>query len=62
MKENNADAWIIAFAKAHGHTIVTNEKFQLKIRDKISIPNACKYYNIPYIDLFNMLKRLGFKM
>ncbi len=58
---DNADAWIIAFANTKNLTIVTHEKYNPDIKRKIPIPNVCEAFNIQYIDLYQMLKDLGFK-
>lgn len=57
----SADAWLIAHAKARGLIVVTHEVFDPNIKRKIPIPNVCKAFNVPYIDTFNMLRRLGVK-
>ena len=63
MKENNADAWLIAYALSNpvNFEIVTFEKENNQIKRKIPIPNVCKAFNIKYCDLFQMLKNLNFK-
>ena len=64
MKENNADTWLIAYAltKPGNFKIVTFEKENNQIKRKIPIPNVCKAFNIKYCDLFQMLKKLEFKL
>lgn len=62
LEEENADAWIIAFAKTYNFTVVTDEKYNPKTRKKILIPVVCLYYKIPYLDTFTMLKKLNFKL
>lgn len=62
MKENNADTWLIAFAKTHNYTIVTNESLNPEIKKKIPIPNVCIHYNIQYVNIFDMLRKLNFKI
>lgn len=57
----NADAWIISFAKVYNYIIVTQEVFDLNIKKKIPIPNVCNEYNIKFIDTFQMLRELNFK-
>jgi hypothetical protein len=37
-----ADGWLVAFAKAKGYVVVTNEKFEAAVRRRVKIPNACK--------------------
>lgn len=42
-----ADPFVIACAKIHGGTVVTEEKFK---PNAAKIPNVCKYYGIECID------------
>jgi hypothetical protein len=58
-KEGNADAWLVAYAKAKGGVVVTHEKYDPKIKRKIKIPNVCRAFGITYIDTFDMLRQLG---
>lgn len=53
-----ADCWLMASAKAHGHTVVTLEAFNVDIRKSIKIPNVCQHFSIPYVNTFVMLKAL----
>jgi hypothetical protein len=57
--ENEADAWVIAFAKAAGAVVVTHEKPIKDIRRRVPIPNVCNALKIPYIDTFDLLRKLG---
>lgn len=56
---DRADAWIIAYAKANGHTVVTHEKFKPNIRRKVLILNVCNQFQIKSINTFQMLRDLG---
>lgn len=58
----NADAWLVAYAKARGGVVVTNEKLDVNIRRRIKIPNACQAFAIPYVDVFQMLRALGIRL
>ena len=64
MNERNADTWLVAFALTNPeeYMIVTFEKEDKHIKRKIPIPNACVEHNIKYVDLFQMLKDLHFKL
>jgi len=64
MKEDNADPWLIAFASVEcgKYTIVTFEKLNINKKNKIPIPNVCNYLKIDYCNLFEMLKKLNFKL
>lgn len=51
-----ADSYLVATALAEGHTVVTRERPSDSKR-KIKIPNACVGLNVPYMDVFEMLRR-----
>lgn len=53
------DAWLIAYAKATGKTLVTHETFNPEIKRKVPIPNVCRAFDVTYIDTFEMLTALG---
>ncbi|BCW92316.1 MAG: twitching motility protein PilT [Thermoanaerobaculum sp.] len=61
-KADNADPWLVAYAVAERCVVVTNEKFDAKIRRSIKIPNVCQAFNVQYVDLFEMLRRLGLRL
>lgn len=51
-----ADYYLIAQAHAHGHVVVSHEKFDANIRKKVKIPNVCKGLGVRCISNFEMLK------
>jgi hypothetical protein len=53
-----ADGWLAAFAKAHGHTLVTHEEFAATAKKRVPLPNVCKQFRIEYQDTFVMLREL----
>jgi len=53
-----SDSWLVAFAKAYDNVLVTQEK-PSKTKAKVPIPNLCEQFNVPYVDTFQMLRRLG---
>jgi len=59
---NCADPWLVAKAKTLTDeieiTVVTHETFDPHIRKKIKLPDICKYFNIPYINTFDALRKL----
>ena len=59
---NGADGWLIAYAKVNDCIVVTQEKFHPDIRRKVPIPNVCKEFEVEYINLFEMLRRLRFRV
>lgn len=61
-KAENADAWLVAFAYVNGCIVVTHERFDKNINRRIPIPNVCTAFNIPYKDLFDMLRALNVRL
>jgi len=49
-----ADYWLVAFALAHGHTVVTHE-VPSDSRRKIKIPTACVGLNVRFMTPYGML-------
>ncbi len=60
MRQDNADAWVLAFAHANGFRIVTHEVYDSNIKKRIPIPNVCQDFNIQNCDTFEMLRNLQF--
>ena len=58
----NADAWLVAYAKANGCVVVTLEQFNPDIKRQIPIPNVCQAFDVPYVGTFQMLRDLGVKL
>ncbi len=67
----NADPWVIAQAKANELIVVTAEarnpnesinKATYKINGRIKIPNVCEKLDIPWIDTFELLRRLDVRL
>lgn len=58
----NADAWLVAYAKATGGVVVTNERLDPNIRRRIKIPNGCQALAVNYVDVFQMLRALGLRL
>jgi hypothetical protein len=50
-----ADYWLVAFAVAHGHTVVTHE-VPANSPKKIKIPNACVGLGIRFMTPYQMLR------
>lgn len=61
MQSDNADAWVVAFAKVNTLTVVTHEIYNAAIQRKLPIPNVCKAFNILYCNTFDMLRNLNFQ-
>lgn len=58
---SGADGWLIAYAKVKGYVLVTHEVLAPDAKIKIHIPNVCKEFDVPYVDTFEMLRKLGVK-
>lgn len=61
-EKTNADAWVVAYAKAYGCIVVTHERSYLNIKRRIPIPNICQALGVQYIDTFEMMRKLGIKL
>ena len=59
---SNADAWLIAYAKAEGGPLVTRESYNCEKRNWILIPVACEAFSVHYVNTFDMLRQLGVKL
>ena len=53
---HGADPYLIAYATAHNHTVVTCEGNDPARRNKVLIPVVCDGLNVPCITLFDMLR------
>lgn len=56
---DDADGWLVAYAKARGCVVVTREKFEQDIKHNVKIPNICRAFDVECIDTFKMLRELG---
>jgi hypothetical protein len=56
----NADAWVLAYAKANDCILVTTESPKRDAKRIIPIPNVCEAFSIEYCDTFEMLTELEF--
>ncbi len=55
---SGADPWLIAKAMHTGATVVTHEVYQPAIRRKVSIPNVCAHFSVPWMNTFELLSTL----
>ena len=53
-----ADGWVIAYAKANGLVVVTDEEYAPDARKKVPIPNVCLEFDVEYCNTFEMLRDL----
>jgi hypothetical protein len=61
-----ADPWLIAAAKTLNGTVVTFEHphpslNKINTTDRIKIPDICNAVGVPWINLFDMMRRLKFR-
>lgn len=56
-----ADSWICALALAYGYTVVTQEDYQPDAKKIVKIPNICREFNIPYINLLQFVREIGIR-
>lgn len=59
---DNADAWVVAYARTKGCFVVTHEQLAPDVRRKIPIPNVCQQFGVQYTDTFQMLRDLGVRL
>jgi hypothetical protein len=55
----DADAWLIAYAKAKDLTLVTHEGSNPDSKAKIFIPDVCAAFDMRSIDSFAMLEQMS---
>jgi len=55
---DNADAWVVAYAKANNCVVVTHEGDQPKAIKNIPIPNVCKAFDVRYTGIYKMLREI----
>jgi hypothetical protein len=53
----NADGWLVAYAKAYGLAVVTHEVLSNGVK-RVKIPNVCDQFGVEYFDTFDMLEDL----
>jgi len=54
-----ADGWLVAYAGEHGLTIVTQEVSAPESKKEVKITDMCDAFEVPCIDTFEMLEKLG---
>jgi len=55
----SADYWLIAYALAHSHTVVTRETSDPNSKKKVKIPDACLGVGVPCKSPFDLLEDEG---
>ncbi|MDX2559346.1 DUF4411 family protein [Streptomyces sp. TX20-6-3] len=53
---NTADFYLVAYARAHQHTLVTHEQSRPDSRKRVLIPDACQALGVVYANPFVMLR------
>jgi hypothetical protein len=61
MQTDNADPWVVAYAKVNGCVVVTHEVLEPDIKKKVKIPNVCQAVGVSYLNTFDMLRVLRIK-
>ncbi|MFK4850188.1 DUF4411 family protein [Microbacterium sp. ZW T6_19] len=51
-----ADYQLVAFARTHGHTVVTMERSEPQRKSKVKIPDVCNAHGITWTTPFQMLR------
>ena len=60
---DGADPWMVAYARAHGGTVITLEAGAVPGRTpKVKLPIICDYFGVEWDSLFEMLDRLGMRL
>ncbi|MEM4218209.1 MAG: DUF4411 family protein [Candidatus Methanomethylicaceae archaeon] len=59
---DNADAWVVAYARAKNCVVVTQEAPAPQARHKIKLPDVCRGFNVQCIDTFEMMRRLRIRL
>lgn len=62
MNAEEADAWLVAFAKKHSHPLVTNERSEPASKKSVKIPDACAPIGVRYVLPMDMFRELGEKI
>src|SRR5690625_4014995 len=58
---NNADAWLIAYCKQSGDTLVTQEISNPYQKRRVPIPEPCSNFDVNYCNMITMFRALGVK-
>lgn len=54
-----ADAFLVAYAKAHGHTVVTHEIANPDVKRQVKLPVVCGAFGVPSLRTFEFLRQCG---
>ncbi len=56
---DEADAWLVSYAKANNNRIVTHETSEPARKNKVKIPDACSPFNIDCVTTIGMFREIG---
>lgn len=56
---NDADYLLVAYAREHGHILVTHEVPDSNAKKRVKIPDACTAMGVTYSTTFSMLRETG---
>ena len=54
-----ADGWLVAYARVHGITVVTNEQSAPESRREVKLPDVCDQFEVRRDNTFTMLRALN---
>lgn len=54
-----ADYFLVAYAAAHGLTVLTHELPRPESKKRVLIPDVCRAFGVDYVDTFTMMRALG---
>ncbi len=54
-----ADGWLVAYARVHGSTVVTNEQSAPESRKEVKLPDVCDQFGVRRDHTFTMLRSLS---
>ena len=54
-----ADGWLVAYARVHGATVVTNEQSAPESKREIKLPDVCNQFDVQHENIFDMLRALN---
>ncbi|MGH9449733.1 MAG: DUF4411 family protein [Terriglobia bacterium] len=58
---DSADGWLVAYAKAQGGIVVTQEVLQSDARSRVKIPNVCQAFGVSFVGTFEVLRSLNIR-
>lgn len=56
---SGADAFLVAYAQVHGHTVVTHEIANPDVKRQVKLPVVCAAFGVPSMQTFAALRACG---